>query len=177
MYSYLKALKKIFVTEDLEAWCPNLRCKTPVRTTDMRYFTDPSIATAALGIGPQELLNDLPTFGLFFETLAVRDLRTYAEELGGRLYHYHDKSGLECDAVMRLDNGTYGLIEVKTGGETLIAKGTKSLTDLAAKIDTTKMPKPSFMMVLTADGEFAYRNDAGVLVCPIGCLRGAGSCS
>lgn len=177
VYSYLKALKKIFVTEDLEAWCPNLRCKTPVRTTDTRYFTDPSIATAALGIGPQELLNDLPTLGLFFETLAVRDLRTYAEELGGRLYHYHDKSGLECDAVMRLDNGTYGLIEVKTGGETLVAKGTKSLTDLAAKIDTTKMPKPSFMMVLTADGEFAYRNDAGVLVCPIGCLRGAGSCS
>ena len=176
VYSYLKVLKKIFVTEDLEAWCPNLRCKTPVRTTDTRYFTDPSIATAALGIGPQELLNDLPTLGLFFETLAVRDLRTYAEELGGRLYHYHDKSGLECDAVMRLDNGTYGLIEVKTGGETLIAKGTKSLTDLAAKIDTTKMPKPSFMMVLTADGEFAYRNDAGVMVCPIGCLKGSGLC-
>lgn len=172
VYSYLKALKKIFVTEDLEAWCPNLRCKTPIRTTDTRYFTDPSIATAALGIGPQELLNDLPTCGLFFETLAIRDLRTYVEELGGRLYHYHDKSGLECDAVMRLENGKYGLIEVKTGGETLIAKGSKSLKDLAAKIDTTKMPKPSFLMVLTADGDFAYRNDDGVLVCPIGCLKG-----
>lgn len=172
VYSYLKALKKIFVTEDLEAWCPNLRCKTPIRTTDTRYFTDPSIATAALGIGPQELLNDLPTCGLFFETLAIRDLRTYVEELGGRLYHYHDKSGLECDAVMRLENGKYGLIEVKTGGETLIAKGSKSLKDLVAKIDTTKMPKPSFLMVLTADGDFAYRNDDGVLVCPIGCLKG-----
>ena len=173
VYSYLKALKKIFVTEDLEAWCPNLRCKTPIRTTNTRYFTDPSIAVAALGIGPDELLNDLPTYGLFFETLAIRDLRTYAEELGGRLYHYHDKSDLECDAVMRLENGKYGLIEVKTGGKALVAKGAKSLRELADKIDTTKMPKPSFMMVLTADGDFAYRNDDGVLVCPIGCLRGS----
>ena len=174
VYSYLKALKKIFVTEDLEAWCPNLRCKTPVRTTNTRYFTDPSIATAALGVSPDELLNDLPTFGLFFETLAIRDLRTYAGELGGRLYHYHDKSGLECDAVMRLENGQYGLIEIKTGGETLIAKGEKSLKDLATKIDTTKMPHPSFLMILTADGDFAYRTNADVWVCPIGCLRGAG---
>lgn len=172
VYSYLKALKKIFVTEDLEAWCPNLRCKTPIRTTDTRYYTDPSIASAALGVGPNELMNDLPTLGLFFETLAIRDLRTYAEELGGRLYHYHDKSGLECDAVMRLENGQYGLIEIKTGGETLIARGEKSLKDLATKIDTTKMPHPSFLMILTADGDFAYRTDAGVLVCPIGCLRG-----
>ena len=171
VYSYLKALKKIFVTEDLEAWCPNLRCKTPIRTTDTRYFTDPSIATAALGIGPDELLNDLPTCGLFFETLAIRDLRTYAEELGGRLYHYHDKSGLECDAVMRLENGKYGLIEVKTGGEALVAKGAKALNDLAARIDTTKMSKPSFRMVLTADGDFAYRMNDGVLVCPLGCLK------
>lgn len=172
VYSYLNALKKIFVTEDLEAWCPSLRCKTPIRTTDTRYFTDPSIATAALGIGPNELLADLPTCGLFFETLAIRDLRTYAEELGGRLYHYHDKNGLECDAVMRLENGKFGLIEVKTGGKTLLAKGTKTLKDLAAKLDTTKMPKPSFLMILTADGDFAYRNDEGVLICPIGCLRG-----
>ena len=171
VYSYLKALKKIFVTEDLEAWCPNLRCKTPIRTTDTRYFTDPSIATAALGISPDELLNDLPTCGLVFETLAIRDLRTYAEELGGRLYHYHDKSGLECDAVMRLENGRYGLIEVKTGGETLVAKGAKALNDLAEKIDTTKMSKPSFKMVLTADGDFTYRTKGGVLICPIGCLK------
>ena len=172
VYSYLKALTKIFVTEDLEAWCPNLRCKTPIRTTATRYFTDPSIAAAALGIGSDELLGDLPTFGLFFETLAIRDLRTYAEQLGGRLYHYHDKSGLECDAVMRLENGEYGLIEVKTGGDALIAKGCKSLKALSAKIDATKMPQPSFKMVLTADGDFAYRNDDGILVCPIGCLRG-----
>lgn len=171
LYSYLKALKKIFVTEDLEAWCPNLRCKTPVRTTDTRYFTDPSIAAAALGAGPDDILNDMPTFGLFFETLAIRDLRSYAEELGGRLYHYRDKAGLECDAVMKLENGKYGLIEIKTGGESLISKGTESLKTLAAKIDTTKMPNPSFMMVLTADGKFAYRNEDGILVCPIGCLK------
>jgi len=161
------------VTEDLESWCPNLRCKTPIRTTDTRYFTDPSIAAAALGIGPDELLNDMPTYGLFFETLAIRDLRTYAEELGGRLYHYHDKSDLECDAVMRLENGTYGLIEIKTGGEALIAKGMKSLKGVEAKLDTTKMPRPSFMMILTADGDFAYRTDEGILICPIGCLRGS----
>ena len=173
VYSYLKALKKIFVTEDLEAWCPNLRCKTPVRTTDTRYFTDPSIAAAALGVSPDELMNDLPTFGLFFETLAIRDLRTYAEELGGRLYHYHDKSGLECDAVMRLENGRYGLIEIKTGGDALVAKGVKSLKALSEKIDTTKMPNPSFMMILMADGDFIYRTDDGILVCPIGCIKGS----
>ena len=173
VYSYLKALKKIFVTEDLEAWCPNLRCKTPVRTTDTRYFTDPSIAAAALGVSPGELLNDLPTFGLFFETLAIRDLRTYVEELGGRLCHYHDKSGLECDAVMRLENGRYGLIEIKTGGDALVAKGVKSLKALSEKIDTTKMPNPSFMMILTADGDFTYRTDDGILVCPIGCIKGS----
>ena len=173
VYSYLKAMRKIFVTEDLEAWCPNLRCKTPIRTSDTRYFTDPSIAAAALGISSNELMSDMPTFGLFFETLAIRDLRTYAEELGGGLYHYHDKSGLECDAVMRLENGSYGLIEVKSGGESLIKKGIDSLTRLAGRIDTSRMPKPSFMMVLTADGDFAYRDESGVLICPIGCLKAA----
>lgn len=171
VYAYLKALRKIFVTEDLPAWCPNLRCKTPIRTTDTRYFVDPSIATASLGIGPGELMNDLTAFGLFFETMAVRDLRTYAEALGGSLYHYHDKSGLECDAVMRLENGSYGLIEIKTGGETLIEKGAATLSALENKIDTTRMKKPAFKMVLVADGDFAYRRKGdGVLVCPIGSL-------
>ena len=172
VYDYLKALRRIFVTEDLPAWCPNLRCKTPIRTTDTRYFTDPSIATAALGIGPGELMNDLTTFGLYFETMAIRDLRTYAEALGGSLYHYHDKSGLECDAVMRLENGAYGLIEVKTGGETLIEKGAATLVALEDKIDTTRMKKPAFKMLLVADGDYAYcRKKDGVLVCPIGCLK------
>ena len=171
VYDYLKALRRIFVTEDLEAWCPNLRCKTPIRTTDTRYFIDPSIIAAALGIGPGELMNDLTAFGLYFETMAVRDLRTYAEALGGSLYHYHDKSGLECDAVMRLENGSYGLIEIKTGGETLIGKGAATLTDLENKIDTTKMKEPAFKMILVADGDFAYQRKDGIIVCPIGCLK------
>ena len=172
VYSYLKALRRIFVTEDMRAWCPNLRCKTPLRTTDTRYYTDPSIAAAALGVGPGDLMNDLAIFGVFFETLAIRDLRTYAEALGGSLLHYLDKSGLECDAVMRLENDSYGLIEIKTGGDALIEKGVKTLNALDAKIDTTRMPPPSFRMVLVADGDFAYcRKEDGIIVCPIGSLR------
>lgn len=175
VYSYLRALKRIFVVEDLESWCPNLRGKTPLRKAETRYFTDPSIAAAALGIGPGDLVSDVKTFGLLFETLALRDLRTYAEELDGRMYHYLDKSGLECDAVMYLDSGAYGLIEIKLGGDALVAKGVASLVALADKIDTTKMRAPSFKMVLTAHGDFAYPyRDTGVLVCPIGCLCGSG---
>lgn len=175
VYSYLKALKKIFVTDDLAAWCPNLRCKTPLRKTETRYFADPSIATAALGLGPGDLASDTKTFGLLFETLAIRDLRTYAEELDGKLYHYLDKSGLECDAVMHLANGSYGLIEIKLGGSALIDKGAATLKELAEKIDTTKMKKPSFKIVLTAHGDFIYPyKDTDILVCPIGCLKGSG---
>ena len=116
-------------------------------------------------------MNDLVTFGFFFETLAVRDLRTIADALGGSLLHYLDKIGLECDAVLRLENGTYGLIEIKTGGDALIEKGVKTLNALAAKIDTTRMPPPSFRMVVVADGDFAYRRKDGIVVCPIGALR------
>ena len=172
VYSYLKALRRIFVTEDMRAWCPNLRCKTPLRTTDTRYYTDPSIAAAAMGLGPGDLMNDLPTFGMFFETMAVRDLRTCAEALGGAVFHYRDKSGLECDAIVRLENGSYGLVEIKTGGDALIEKGVKTLDSLSAKIDTTRMPSPSFRMVLVANGDFAYRRkEDRIVVCPIGCLR------
>ncbi|MBQ3345405.1 MAG: ATP-binding protein [Kiritimatiellae bacterium] len=170
--SYVGALKKIFVVEDMKAWCPNLRCKTPVRTGDTRYFADPSIATAAMGVSPADLMDDLPTFGLMFEALAVRDLRTYAELIDGKLYHYLDKSGLECDIVIHLRNGCYGLVEVKLGGDRLIEKGASSLLSVAGKIDLTRMKKPSFLMVLVADGDFAYRRkDDGVVVCPIGCLK------
>ncbi|MBR3223177.1 MAG: ATP-binding protein [Kiritimatiellae bacterium] len=172
VYSYLAALRRIFVTEDMRAWCPNLRCKTPLRTTDTRYYTDPSIAAAAMGLGPGDLMNDLPTLGLFFKTLAVRDLRTCAEALGGSVFHYLDKSGLECDAIVRLENGSYGLVEVKIGGDALIEKGVKTLDSLSAKIDTTRMPSPSFRMVLVANGDIAYRRkEDGIIVCPIGCLR------
>lgn len=170
--SYIKALKKIFVIEDMEAWNPNLRSKTAIRTSDNRYFVDPSLATAALGLGPDDLINDLNTFGLLFETLCVRDLRVFAEALDGKVYHYRDKSGLECDAVVHLRNGNYGLIEIKLGGESLIKEGVDALTDLKDKIDTAKMKKPSFLMVLTAVGQYAYkRSEDGVLVVPIGCLK------
>ena len=154
------------------AWNPNLRSKTAIRTSDTRYYVDPSIATAALGLGPQDLINDLNTMGLFFETLCVRDLRVYADALDGEVYHYRDKTGLECDTVLHLRNGQYGLIEIKLGGDELINNGASALKTLAAKIDTTKMKKPSFLMVLTATGDFAYqRKEDGVFVVPIGCLR------
>ena len=172
VYSYIKALKEIFVIEDSVAWNPNLRSKTAIRTSDTRYFTDPSIATAALGLGPNDLINDLNTFGLIFETLAVRDLRVYAESLNGKVYHYRDKNNLECDAVVHLRNGSYGLIEIKIGGSELVNDGAESLKTLSDKIDTTKMKKPSFLMVLTGIGEYAYkRPEDGVLVVPIGCLK------
>ena len=172
VYSYLKALKEIFVIEDSVAWNPNLRSKTAIRTSDTRYFIDPSIATAALGLGPKDLINDMETFGLIFETLAVRDLRVYAESLKGKVYHYRDKNNLECDAVVHLRNGSYGLIEIKIGGADLINGGAASLKSLSDKIDTTKMKKPSFLMVLTGIGDYAYkRPEDGVLVVPIGCLK------
>jgi hypothetical protein len=169
--AYISALKKIFVIEDVEAWNPNLRSKTAIRTSDTRYFTDPSIATAAMGMGPNDLINDLNTFGLFFETLCMRDLRVYAESLNGNVYHYRDKSNLECDAVVHLRNGAYGLIEIKLGGDNLINEGAKTLKELADKLDTTKMKNPSFLMVLTAVGDYAYRRDDGIYVVPITTLK------
>jgi len=169
--SYIKALKMIFVIEDVEAWNPNLRSKTAIRSSDTRYFTDPSIATAALGIGPADLISDLNTFGLIFETLCMRDLRVYTEALNGNIYHYRDKNGLECDAVAHLRDGRYGLIEIKLGGDKLIDEGAKTLKKLADLIDTRKMKKPSFMMVLTATGNYAFRREDDVLVVPIGCLK------
>ena len=168
--SYIEALKKIFVIEDLPAWNPNLRSKTPIRTMGTRYFIDPSIAAAALGFGPGDLMNDLRTFGLMFETMAIRDLRVYAEALDGNVYHYRDKNGLECDAVIHLRNGNYGLVEMKLGGEKLIEEGCKSLLKLAGKIDTDKMKEPSFLMVLTASGDIAYQRKDGIYVVPISTL-------
>ena len=171
IYDYIKVLKGIFVIEDMTAWNPNLRSKTAIRTSDNHYFIDPSIATAALGASPNDLLNDLQTMGLMFETLAVRDLRIYADALDGVVYHYRDKKGLECDAVIHLRNGSYGLIEIKLGGDNLIEEGAKSLKKLSDEIDITKMKAPSFKMVLTGVGDFPYQRDDGILVIPIGCLR------
>ncbi|MBR5033239.1 MAG: ATP-binding protein [Treponema sp.] len=171
VYAYTNALRKIFVIEDMPAWNPNLRSKTAIRTSDTRYFIDPSIATASLGLGPEDLIKDLNTMGLFFETLCVRDLRVYAESLDGQVYHYRDKAGLECDTVIHLRNGSFGLIEIKLGGDTLIEEGAQNLKKFSAKIDTKKMKEPSFLMVLTGTGKFAYRRDDGVYVVPVGCLR------
>ncbi|MCF0187466.1 MAG: ATP-binding protein [Bacteroidaceae bacterium] len=168
---YIGALKKIFVIEDSLAWNPNLRSKTAIRTSDTHYFVDPSIATSALEIGPTDLINDLDTMGLLFETMAVRDLRCFADALDGNIYHYRDKNGLECDAVMHIRGGKYGLIEVKLGGDTRINEGAKTLLNLADKIDTTKMKAPSFLMVLTAIGQYAYTRSDGVIVAPIGSLK------
>lgn len=169
--SYLSALKKIFVVEEMPAWNPNLRSKTAIRSSDTRYYIDPSIAVAALGVGPNDLINDLKTFGFLFETLCVRDLRVYSEALNGDVFHYRDKNGLECDAVIHLKNGKYGLVEIKLGGEKLIEEGATSLKALASKIDTEKMKTPSFLMVLTGTGDYAYRRQDGVLVVPVGCLK------
>ncbi|MBR5688920.1 MAG: ATP-binding protein [Prevotella sp.] len=169
--SYIKALRNLFVIEDMEAWNPNLRSKAAIRTADTHYFVDPSIATAALGLGPNDLMNDLNSLGLFFETLAVRDLRVYAEALDGQVFHYRDSNSLECDAVLHLRNGHYALIEIKLGGEHLIEEGTKNLLRLEKKIDTERMPAPSFKMVLTAVGKYAYRRQDGVYVIPISCLK------
>lgn len=167
---YIQALKKIFVIEDALAWNPNLRSKTAIRASDTRYFVDPSIASSALGFGPEDLFEDFNTFGLMFETLAIRDLRVYAESLGGAVYHYKDKSNLECDAVVHLRNGSYGLVEIKLGGEKLIEEGATSLKKLSKKINTDKMKEPSFMMVLTANTDIAYKREDGVYVVPIGIL-------
>lgn len=169
--SYLNALRKIFVIEDMPAWNPNLRSKTAIRSSNTRYYVDPSIAAAALGIGPQDLINDLKTFGFLFETLCVRDLRVFADALNGEVFHYRDKDGLECDAVVHLRNGAYGLIEIKLGGDKLIQEGSVNLKALRDKIDTDKMKKPAFLMVLTGTGDYAYRRPDGVYVVPIGCLK------
>ena len=169
--NYLDSLRKIFVIEDSEAWNPNLRSRTAIRTANTRYFIDPSIGTAVLGIGPKDLIADLNTMGLFFETLCVRDLRVFSDALDGQIYHFRDKNGLECDAVIHLRNGKYGLIEVKLGGDRLIEEGAKNLLTLAGKINTEKMNEPSFLMVLTATGSFAYLRKDGVYVVPIGCLK------
>ena len=169
--SYINALKNIFVVEDMPAWNPNLRSKTSIRTSDTRYYVDPSIAIAALGIGPKDLTNDLNTMGLIFETLCVRDLRVYAESIGGNVLHYRDKSSLECDTVIHLKNGRYGLAEIKLGGQKFIEDAAENLKSLSNKIDTSKMPAPSFLMIVIGIGEFAYKREDGIFIVPIGCLK------
>lgn len=170
IYNYINALQKIFVIEDSHAWNPNLRSKAAIRTTDTRYFTDPSIAAAALGLGPNDLIDDIKTMGFLFENLCIRDLRVYADSLDGTIYHYRDKNGLECDAVIHLRNGAYGLIEIKLGGDKAIEEGKYTLNKLAENIDYNLMKKPSFKMVITGTGKYAYK-DGDTFIVPIGCLK------
>lgn len=170
IYNYINALQKIFVIEDSHAWNPNLRSKAAIRTTDTRYFTDPSIAAAALGLGPNDLIDDIKTMGFFFENLCIRDLRVYTDSLDGTIYHYRDKNGLECDAVIHLRNGAYGLIEIKLGGDKAIEEGKYTLNKLAENIDYNLMKKPSFKMVITGTGKYAYK-DGDTFIVPIGCLK------
>jgi len=169
--SYLNALRKIFVVEDSEAWCPALRSKAAVRLSDTRYFSDSSIATAVLGLGPEDLMNDVRAYGHFFETMAVRDLRVYADALNGRVSHYLDRNGLECDAVVHLRNGTSGLVEVKLGGEALIEEGVSTLNSLSGIIDTARQEPVAFRMIVTATGDCAYRRSDGIIVCPLSALK------
>lgn len=168
--SYINALKKLYVVEDLPAWNPNLRSKIAVRTSDTRHFVDPSIACAALGLGPNDLINDLKTFGVLFESLCVRDLRVYTEKLGGQVYHFRDSQGLEADAVIHLRNGAWAPVEVKLFSNDRIEEGAANLIKLSKKIDTAKMGQPAFLMVLTGT-EYAYRRPDGVYVVPISCLK------
>ena len=168
---YIKALKKLFVIEDLAAWNPNIRSKAAIRTSDTRHFVDASIGTAALGLGPKDLINDLQSFGLLFEDMVVRDLRVYADALDGQLYHYRDSNGLECDTVLHRRNGSYALMEIKLGGQERVNEGAANLMALAENIDTDRMPAPSFMAVITGVGPYAYRRQDGIYVIPAGCLK------
>lgn len=168
--SYINSLKKLFVIEDAPAWAPTLRSKTPLRTSSTWHFTDPSLAAAALRANGDSLLGDLSTMGFLFESLCVRDLRIYMDSVGGEVAHYRDKTGLEVDAIAKRDDGAWGAIEVKLGGEARIEEAAAHLKKMAAKIDTTKTPAPSFKAVLTG-GKYAYRRDDGVYVVPLACLR------
>ena len=169
--SYIEALRKIFIVEDMSAWSTNLRSKTVIRTSPTRYFVDPSIAVAAMGISPKDLINDLKTFGFLFEAMAIRDLRVYADALDAKVYHYRDKDELECDVVMELRNGRYALIEIKLGGQENVNMAAHQLQQLASKIDTARVGEPAFRMVLTAVGDKAFQMQDGTLVVPIGCLK------
>jgi len=167
--SYVSAFEKLFVIENVAAWSPELRSKSAIRTAHKRQFVDPSIAAVALGAKPKDLVNDLDTFGLFFESLCDRDLRIYAENLGGELYHYHDSDDLEADAIVHLSDGKWGAIEIKVGGN-FIDAAAANLLKLKDKVDATSMSEPSFLMILTGVPT-AYKRPDGVLVVPIGCLK------
>lgn len=167
--SYLEILEDLFIVEDMEAWTPNLRSKVAIRTTPTRHFVDPSIACLALGISPNDLMNDAKTFGFFFEDFAVRDLRIYSDSLDGVVKHYRASNGLECDAIVHLDDGRWAAIEIKLGGEAGIKEAVEHLNKLENELDEN-YKKPSFRMILTASGR-AYKRSDGIYVVPINLLK------
>jgi hypothetical protein len=167
--SYMNALRRIFVVEDVPAWSPSLRSKTVLRTSAKRHFVDPSIAAAVLRITPERLLQDFNTFGFLFESLCTRDLRVYAQANDGEVYHYRDKSGLEADLIVALRDGRWAAVEVKLGNKQIEEAATHLLA-LKEKVNTEKMGEPSFLMVLTG-GEVGYQRQDGVWVVPLGCLK------
>ena len=172
IYSYLNALERIFVIDNVRAWTPSLRNKEAIRSSETRYFVDPSIATAALDATPGDLMKDLRSFGYIFETLCMRDIRTYMEVQRGHVFRYHDKTGLECDAVLEDAKGRYALVEMKLGGDRLIQEGVASLNAYLRLVESRNAPRPVFRMVVTAVGDFAYRRkEDGIIVCPLSALR------
>lgn len=167
---YLGVLKKLYIIEDIPAWSPNIRSKTSIRTSAKKSFIDPSLAVAALGITPEELIMDPKTYGLLFENLVNRDLSVYSKAIGGSLSHYRDRFGLECDNVIHFDNGKYALVEIKLGGDKIL-EAESHLLKLEKLIDANEyLHQPEFMMIITGT-EMAYTLPSGVLVVPIGCLR------
>ncbi len=169
MYSYINALRRIFLIEDIPAWKPSLRSKAAIRTTEKRQFVDPSIAVAAMHTDAEGIMNDFEYFGFLFESLVTRDLRVYAQAIDGEVFHYRDKDKLEADLIIRLHNGRWAAVEVKLGSRE-IEDGAKHLMELRRKVDTEKVGEPAFLMIVTG-GEFAYRRKDGVFVVPIGCLK------
>jgi predicted AAA+ superfamily ATPase len=167
--SYLNALRRIFVIEDLPAWSPSIRSKTAIRATEKRHFVDPSIATAVMRMDPEGILQDFNFFGFLFESLCARDVRIYAQANDGDVFHYRDKSGLEADLIIRLRDGRWAAVEVKLGTKQ-IEEAATNLLALKAKVDEEKMGSASFLMILTA-GQYAYMRPDGIWVVPIGCLR------
>ncbi len=169
LYSYLNALKRLYVIDEVEAWCPNIRSKSAIRSVNKKEFIDPSLAVAALGMSPEALLKDLNTFGFIFENLVLRDLKVYGEAIGGNISYYHDRYGLECDAVLHLEDGRYALIEIKLG-DAYVDEGAKHLLTLKKLIIEHKLKEPDFLMIITA-GNYSYKREDNVLVVPIGCLK------
>ncbi len=168
--AYKKTLENLFIIYDMPAWNLNLRTSVAVRTSPTHHFVDTSIATAALGIKPDDLLNDLRSFGFFFEDFAVRDLSIYAETFGAELRHYRDSSGQEIDTILRMPNGNYGAIEIKLASESNIKAGIDSLNAFERKIIKSGLKTPTFKMVLTSHGS-CYRTDDGIYVVPINMLK------